>query len=298
MLKHITAVGEVLFDIYGTKKVFGGAPFNFIYHINKFGINSDFVTAIGDDNDGNDISKFLQDQKISLEYVKILPSISTGKVMVRLNKDKMPEYHIKKDVAYDHIELTKQEIDKILTTSTMIYFGTLCQRNETSRNTILSLLSAKKMNFCDINIRQNFYTKEIVETSLQHTDILKISKDELNVVNNLCFGNNLSLNESVKRLQDKYDISYIAVTEGEDGARLFSRNEKVKNKPPKINVIDTLGAGDAYSAMLAIGIQENVSIEKINELAVLFAGDVCSFKGALPQSHEIYDNYREKILHD
>lgn len=298
MQKHITAVGEVLFDIYGTKKVFGGAPFNFIYHINKFGINSDFVTAIGDDNDGNDISKFLQDQNMSLEYVKILPSISTGKVMVRLDKDKMPEYHIKKDVAYDYIELTEQEIDKILSTSTMIYFGTLCQRNETSRNTILSLLKVKKLNFCDINIRQNFYNKEIVETSLQLTDILKISKDELNVVNDLCFEKNLTLTENVKRLQDKYDISYIAVTEGEDGASLFSMNENVKNKPPKVDVLDTLGAGDAYSAMLAIGIQENISIDKINELAVLFAGDVCRFKGALPQSQEIYDNYREKIVND
>lgn len=298
MQKHITAVGEVLFDIYGTKKVFGGAPFNFIYHINKFGINSDFVTAIGDDKDGNVISKFLQDQDLSLDFVKILPSISTGKVMVRLDKEKMPQYHIKKDVAYDYIELSETEVEKILNKSTMIYFGTLCQRNDISRNTILSLLNGKKRNFCDLNLRQSFYTREIVQTSLKLTDILKLSIDELNIVNELCFNKSFSLTDNVKRLQDEFDISYIAVTQGEDGASLFTKNRSTVCKPYKIIVVDTLGAGDAYSSILAFGIQENIDIEKINSLAVEFAGDICRIKGALPQSSEIYDNYRERILNE
>lgn len=298
MQNHITAIGEILFDIYGTKKVLGGAPFNFIYHIFKFGISSGFITAIGDDQDGQDIKFFLANNEFPREHLKIIPGKQTGKVLVKLNKEKIPEYHIKNDVAYDYIGLSSEERKKILAKKGILYFGTLCQRENTSRNSIQELLNQNEINFCDLNLRHSFYSKEIIEHSLKRTKILKLSFDELRVVEKLCFNESFELKHAVKKLQCEYGVAVVAVTHGENGAELFSKDDHVISKPEKIDVVDTLGSGDAYSAILAIGILKNVELDKINRLAVSFAGDICRINGALPPSQEIYARYSELLIND
>lgn len=294
--KSITSIGEILFDIYGDIKTIGGAPFNFIYHINRFMDNTIFISAIGKDNEGKKIFNFLLDENISTEFIKINQTKPTGRVIVELNEDKIPEYNIKTDVAYDFIELSENEKNKILKTSQMIYFGSLCQRNEVSRKTIQSLFNTEALLFCDINLRQNYYSKKIIEDSLNSCNILKLNETELDLITNLCFKESQSYLKNVTNILTKYNIDYISVTKGNNGADIFSKNGSVSYKSEIINVVDTVGAGDAYSAILALGILNNIEIDKTNSLATSFAAEVCKQKGALINNSKIYDKYYKELL--
>lgn len=294
----ITSVGEILLDIYEDKKIIGGAPFNFIYHIHKFLGTSIFVSALGDDKEGRKIEKFLTEQNISKDFIDAIQSKATGRVIVKLNKDGIPNYEIERNVAYDFIHLTPQKKQKLIQISNLIYFGTLCQRSPVSRTTIQSLYNQNMLYFCDLNLRQNFYSNEIIEASLRSCNILKVNEEELKLVIKLFLGEELNLKRGVEKLQSKYEITYIAVTQGEKGASLFSKVKSSRIEPLKIKVVDTLGAGDAYSAILALGILNNIELNKINSLAVEFSSDICKVNGALPYNNEIYDKYREELLNE
>jgi fructokinase len=295
-MKRITSIGEILFDIYGTKKNFGGAPLNFIYHIQKIAGNANFVTAVGDDQDGRTILEFLEDHRFPLQYISIKKGVPTGNVLVKLSDSKVPQYQIKKNVAYDYISISENQKLSLIKNSGLIYFGTLCQRNIISRETIQSFFNSDLIKFCDLNLRQSFYTDKIVFDSLSAADILKLNNDELKVVCSMFSINSVKTAEAVKSLMKRFNIKYIAVTIGEDGAELFSRTGSAHYKVSKGEIIDTVGAGDAYSAILALGIINGHTIENINKLANEFASEVCSVKGALPMDEGIYESYRDHIL--
>lgn len=295
---YITSIGEILFDVYDGEKQIGGAPFNFIYHINKITGNTNFVTAVGDDEAGNEIMQFINKENISAKFIDIKKDVKTGEVLIELDKNKIPKFTIHKNRAYDYINLSQPEEDEIIAESELIYFGTLSQRNEVSRKTIHNLVSSSSQSMFDINIRQKFYTKETIEKSLAACSILKINEDELNLVAELCLGKRVGCYQTVQEIKAKYNIDFVSVTKGEEGAELFSNSETNFCKSPKVNVVDTVGAGDAYSAILALGLLNEIDIEKINFLAASFASEVIKRKGALIKDDEIYKNYREKLLNE
>ncbi|MCB0749207.1 MAG: carbohydrate kinase [Ignavibacteriae bacterium] len=292
----ITSIGEILFDIYKNEKQIGGAPFNFIYHINKFIGQGWFISAIGNDEYGKEIQEFQNKNKLSTEFVKIKNEKTTGKVIVKLNDNKIPQYEIKTNAAYDFIELNIESKIKILDNSDLIYFGSLAQRNSVSRETIQSLFPAKKYLFCDLNIRQNFYTKEIIETSLSACNILKINSEEMDLICNLFFSKSLPIKEGVNKIKSRFNIDFVSVTKGEEGAELFSNSKSVSTKAKNVNIVDTVGAGDAYSSILALGILNNLDLEKINNLATSFAAEVCKQQGALIKDDNIYSEYIKELL--
>lgn len=296
--KIITSIGEILFDVYEGEKQIGGAPFNFIYHINKIAGKTNFITAIGDDESGKEILGFLKSQYISSKYVDVKNNIATGKVLIELNENKIPNFTIYENTAYDYINLSNTEENEIISESKLIYFGSLCQRSEMSRKTIQNLVTSTNQSMFDINIRQNFYTKEIIESSLNACTILKINEDELKLIADLCLDRNEGYYQSVNKIKKKYNIDFVSVTKGEEGAELFSNTETSFCKSPKVNVVDTVGAGDAYSAILALGILNSVDTEKTNFLATSFASEVIQRKGALIKDEEIYKKYREKLLNE
>lgn len=297
-MRKITSIGEVLFDIYMNNKTIGGAPFNFIYHVNKITGNTNFISSIGNDNEGKTILNFLIDEGISTEYLIIDELNPTGKVIVNLNENKIPEYNIHTNVAYDFINLDDNQQKDIISESDLIYFGSLCQRHKISRNTIQTFFNKGVPLFCDLNIRQNYFSKAIIEESLNACSILKINEDELKLIENLCLYKSNGYKDNIKQIMQKYNIDFIAVTKGENGADLFSSKDFTTYKPNKKNIIDTVGAGDAYSAILALGILNNLNIERINILANLFAEEVCMQKGALLENKNIYNIYAEELKNE
>jgi fructokinase len=299
MLKnYISSIGEILLDEYENEKQIGGAPFNFIYHVKKLSGNVNFISAVGNDAEGKIILDFLKNENFPIDHIQVLEDKPTGKVIIGLNQNKIPQFDIRENAAYDFIELSAEVRNNIQKKSGLIYFGTLCQRNSISQNSINALIKTPVLKIYDVNIRQNFYTRKILETSLKACSILKVNEDELNLICTICLETNSSFYEKVKILMNKYKIKYLAVTKGNKGAELFSHSESNFCRTPKCNVVDTVGAGDAYTAILSLGIMNNLDLEETNYLAVSFASEVIKQKGALIRDEEIYDKFREKILNE
>jgi fructokinase len=294
-MEKITAIGEILFDIYPETKNLGGAPLNFLYHVQKLTGKGNIISCVGNDVLGNKVIEFLKSSRISTSYIQINHLHPTGVANVRLNKNKVPTFRIDENRAYDFIEITDKVNQLINKKTGCLYFGSLAQRNKVTRDTIKSLFGKKIKYFCDLNIRQKFYTKEIINKSLLNTDALKINIDELKLINKLLFGDRFSLEKDANKVLEKFNIELLAVTKGKDGSTLFTKNETDDYKTTLSGIVDTLGAGDAFAAVFCIGYLRKWKLNKINKLANDFASEICRIKGALPQTEKVYSKIKVKM---
>lgn len=291
-MPHITAIGEILFDVYDNYKKLGGAPFNFIHHIKILSGYGNFVSRIGNDEYGNEIMEFFGRKNISTQYLQKDIEHPTGRALANLDEKKVPHWEIEKNCAYDYIEMNKN-IENLIKDADCLYFGTLAQRNSVSRNTIQSLFNKGIKYFCDLNIRQQFYTKEIIEHSLKITNALKLNEDELILLNKLFLDVNYELISSAVRLKNDYNIDLLCVTCGEKGSYLFRDEEIDYYKPAVGKPVDTVGAGDAYAAILCMGFLNNWDLKKLNKKANDFAGKIVMIEGALPgDNDDIYTEFK------
>jgi len=202
----ITSIGEILFDIYPTYKRIGGAPFNFIYHIWKFTGKGSQISKIGRDNYGTEILTFLNKTGFDISAIQIDDKHPTGTVNVELDDNKIPSFVISPDTVHDNNALNKIIMDDFNHQTDLLYFGTLAQRNRISRNIIQSLWGKDKKYFCDVNLRQKFYSKELIQSCLTNSDVVKLNYDELKLIaefENHCENN---LEDSAKRLATKHGI--------------------------------------------------------------------------------------------
>ncbi len=292
-MKKISAIGEILFDIYPGRKTLGGAPFNFIYHIIKLTGSGNFISAVGNDAAGNEIIQFIRKNEINHGYIQIKEEYPTGAAVANLDENKIPHWEIKTGTAYDHI-LREPSLQKLLDEQTdCLYFGTLAQRAATSRDTIQSLLDSKRLKFfCDLNIRQNYYSKGIIEKSLSAANVLKLNTDELKLVNDLLINKPFDIVDLSKAIAGNYKIDLICVTMGEDGSYLISGDDVNLYKQSISNVVDTVGAGDAFAAILCLGYLSGWDIAKINKLSSEFASEIVMIEGALPKDDLIYEKFK------
>jgi fructokinase len=298
-MKRITSIGEVLFDVYPDGKRLGGAPFNFIYHIIKLIGKANFVSKIGNDQNGDEILQLLLERNISSEFIQIDKDHKTGIAKTKLNEKKIPEFIIEENVAYDFIELTSP-IEKLISEKTdCFYFGTLAQRSEKSRNTVQKLAANPNVKcICDLNIRQNYYSPRIIEQSLSAADVLKLNEDELALVNKLVIKSEVNKAEAVGKIMRSFNIELLCVTKGSSGAVLYKDGRENYYNIKNDKVVDTVGAGDAYASMLCIGYLMNWDIEKINKLASEFANDIVKVKGALPEDDAMYKPFKKIIMNE
>lgn len=290
-MKNITAIGEVLFDNYPEYKKLGGAPFNFAYHINKLMGNVNFISAVGNDEEGKEIINFMKQCGMNINHIQI-NNYRTGLVNVNLNNEKIPAFEILENRAYDFIESDKIKMSKDID---LFYFGTLAQRCSASRTAIQQLLINQRKVFYDVNIRQKFFSKEILNESLHKSDIVKLNKEELEVILDLFqFEKTNLIEQDSLKVINRFGIEILIVTLGKEGSIVFGDKISYQNK--KVNcVIDTVGAGDAYSAMFAASLLKNEDIDLCNKLAVEFAADICQVEGAIPSEDKIYESYLEKL---
>jgi len=293
-MKRITSIGEILFDVYPKFKKLGGAPFNFIYHIIKLTGDGHFISRIGKDENGKEILSFLNSRDISNKLIQIDEIHKTGEAIPTLNETKVPVWEIKKERAYDFIELTADVEEVIKDKTDCLYFGTLAQREETSRKTIRSLFNNNIKFFCDLNIRQNFYNKETLENSLNVSNVLKLNEDELKLISNIFTGKKYDVRGSALEITNKYNIELLCVTLGGNGSILFKEETQnhcdtnIKNE----EIVDTVGAGDAFAAVLCLGYLLRWDISKINHISSEFASEIVKINGALPDDDLIYQKFR------
>ena len=297
--KKITSIGEILFDVYEDQKTMGGAPFNFIYHVIKLTGNGNFISRIGNDDLGEEIKHFFIKKNLAVDYLQIDEIHKTGVAKAVLDDRKIPTFTIEENRAYDFIETTDSLINLVKNDTDCLYFGSLAQRNEVSKGTIRKLFNLAPVKFCDLNLRQNFYSKDVIQQSLEAANVVKLNSDELQIVNKFFNNNNFSRIDSIESLINKFSIDLLCVTEGENGAMLVNNNyesDQCKLKPD--NVVDTVGAGDAYAAVLCVGYLNKHDFRTINKLANEFAGEIIKVKGALPEDDEIYEKYKELLSNE
>jgi fructokinase len=290
-MKNITAIGEIIFDIYPRYKTPGGAPLNFIYHINKLTGNGTFISRVGNDTEGKEAIEFLRNSRLPITYIQTDKKYETGAALVNLDENKIPQWEIPSGRAYDFIEIPEGK-DEIIENTSCFYFGSLAQRMERSMRTIQSFFDKNMKYFFDINIRQNHYTKEILESSLDATDVLKVNEKELKLLHDLFIPGKFELNQAAIAIMKKFDIELTAVTLGDKGAWLFRETEFDFYKAVVNDIVDTTGAGDAYSAVLCLGYLKKMELNKLNKLASDFATEIVKIQGAIPRDDTIYEKYR------
>jgi fructokinase len=291
-MNRVTSIGEVLFDVYPGSKALGGAPFNFIYHIIKLTGTGNFVSRVGNDSAGNEILDFLKKKHISTEFIQIDNQHTTGESIATLNEQKIPSWKIKTPSAYDFIDLNDDIITLVNNKTDCLYFGTLAQREKITRRTIHYFYNQDIKYFCDLNIRQNFYTKDLIQECLAASSVIKINIEELHLINELLFNKSLDKNDASKRLLNEYQLELLCVTYGDDGAIIYKGENHNHYKLKAGNVVDTVGAGDAYAAILCIGYLQNWDIERTNKIASEFAGEIIKINGALPDELSLYEKYK------
>lgn len=277
----IIGIGELLWDMLPGGKELGGAPANFAYHANFFGANSTIISALGNDENGEEIELLLKENK--LKYSINTVHYPTGWVSVKLNNG-IPNYVIHENVAWDFIAL-KDEVIPVLQKADAICFGTLSQRSKVSFDSIheaIKLVPKTALKVLDINLRQSFYTKDIVEASLKCANVVKLNDEELMVLSGM-FHLPSNVDEACKQLLNQFNLKLLAFTKGAEGSILYAQNETSNYPTPKVKVVDTIGAGDSFTAAMVMGLLNGKQLKQIHKEASEHAAKVCTYKGATPK---------------
>ena len=275
----IIGIGELLWDILPTGKKAGGAPVNFAYHASREGVESYAISAIGNDILGDEIMREID--KIDINRVIERVNYPTGTVLVELN-DGIPNYSITEGVAWDYIPLT-EPMKELARKAHAVCFGTLAQRSQVSRNTIqtiLSLTSEQAYRILDINIRQHYYSKEIITNSLRSCNVFKINDEELLLLKELYEKQHLSDDDICMWLLKEFNLRFIILTAGADYSIIFSPETSSRIKTPKVKVVDTVGAGDSFTGAFIASIIDGKPLSEAHQAAVDRAAFVCSRAGA------------------
>ena len=284
----VVGIGEILWDILPSGKKLGGAPANFAYHAGELGCEAYIISSVGNDKLGNEILDILTTLGLSSHYIQIDECHPTGTVEVQLDNNGIPSYIIHKNVAWDYIKVNEKCLE-LMKNADAVCFGSLSQRSETSREAILKLLNNTNNNcikIFDINLRQNFYNREIIINSLAHANVLKLNELELSIVSDLLGINGGEESEKLLKLQKKYSLELIALTKGDCGSILFNGERISKHPGFKVEVLDTVGAGDAFTAAVAVGLIKKWDLDTINDFANKLGGYVCTQQGATPKIPE------------
>lgn len=279
----VVGMGEALWDVLPEGKKIGGAPANFAYHVSQFGLNSRVVSAVGDDKLGMEILDNFREKKLNA-MVEIVP-YPTGTVQVELDDEGVPCYDIKEGVAWDNIPYTPA-LEDLAKHTKAVCFGSLAQRSVVSRETINRFLDAMStentLKIFDINLRQGFYTKEILCNSFRKCNVLKINDEELVTVSRMFGYPGIDLQDKCWILLAKYNLKMLILTCGVNGSYVFTPGEVSFVETPKVEVADTVGAGDSFTAAFVASILSGLSIGEAHKLAVETSAYVCTQNGAMP----------------
>jgi fructokinase len=278
----VVGIGELLWDVFPEGKRLGGAPVNFSYHCHQLGATGYPVSAVGNDELGSEIRDVLVAKSLPDLFVAMDETHPTGTVQVTLENG-IPSYEICEGVAWDHIPMG-EKLETLARKTDAVCFGSLAQRNEVSRTTIHAFLGAMRpeaLRIFDVNLRQAFFSKEIIEASLVHSNILKLSDEELPVLAEM-FGIAGTVLEQLEALRTKFDLKLIAYTRGPDGSLLVAADETSDHPGCPGDAINSVGAGDSFTATLCIGLLNGKPLAETNDHANRVATFVCSQDGATP----------------
>ena len=283
----IAGIGELLWDVLPETEVIGGAPVNFAYHVTALGARGIPISTIGRDPRGEKALVELQKRGVDIAAISISDEFVTGYVSATVDEEGKATYSFPDEVAWDHL-MVNEYAENLRSVLDGICFGSLAQRSEHSRRAIhgfLDTLRPETVKVFDINFRQNFYSKQVIESSLRRTDILKLNEEELFILARL-----LELKGSSDKwlpaLIKLYRLEMAILSRGDSGSLLMTPEKSSEHSGIVTHVEDTIGAGDSFTAAATIGYLRGMALDDINEQANRIAAYVCSQRGGMPHVPE------------
>lgn len=288
--KVIVGMGEALWDILPEGKKIGGAPANFAYHVSQFGLESCVVSAVGNDDLGREILDSFKEKKLQC-LIETVP-YPTGTVQVEVDGAGVPQYRIKENVAWDNIPFTGK-LEALARRTCAVCFGSLAQRNAVSRETIIRFIDAMPKSkdtliVFDANLRQEFFSKDILDQSMKRCNILKINDEELVTISRLLNISETGFQDRCETLLRRYRLKLLILTCGVNGSFVFLPAGTMFFDTPKVEVADTVGAGDSFTATFIAGLLKGVPVAEAHQRAVEVSAFVCTRQGAMPALPEKY----------
>jgi fructokinase len=280
MARPVVGIGEVLWDLLPAGKQLGGAPANFAFHAGQLGAEAYVVSRVGDDELGREILARLDALGLNRDFVQSDPDHPTGTVDVRLDAKGVPSYVIYEDVAWDWITPTPRMLD-LARRADAVCFGTLAQRTPGNAGAIGKFLSSTRadcLRVFDVNFRQHYYDADTVRHPLALSNVVKLNEDEVPVLTAL-----LPKPVELRDFPRVFDLRVVALTCGPRGSVLFTKDGVFEHAGVPVDVVDTVGAGDAFTAALVMGLLAGRPLDEINDRANRLAAFVCSQPGATPR---------------
>jgi fructokinase len=283
-VKTIVGLGEILWDLLPSGRQLGGAPANFAYCSHLLGNRALVASRIGDDELGREVQAQLRSAGLSDEFLQVDGTRPTGTVQVEINSEGQPRFQIIQPVAWDFLEWT-QKWKSLAQSVDAVCFGSLAQRSPASRATILNFVDStgpEALRIFDINLRQRFYSDDIILSSLQRANVVKLNHEEVPVLAGILRfspSHELSL---CKQMLEKFDLQLVCITRGGNGSVLVDKNGSSEHQGFNVRVKDTVGAGDAFTAGLTHELLRGASLEKMNDTANRMGAWVASQSGAMP----------------
>ena len=282
-MPQVAGIGELLWDLLPEGRRIGGAPANFAYHVNELGVPATVVSCVGKDDLGKEIVNSIVGWKMDSRFVFELSDYRTGTVEVSLDVNGSPEYVINEEVAWDYLAWN-DEITKLAASVRAVCFGTLGQRAPASRSFIQQFLrktSPSCLRVFDVNLRQSYYDADVIRESLSLANVLKLNHEEAPVIARL-LGFSANTEQALSEIRKGFDLDLIALTKGGEGSSLLTRERVSEHPGLPTRVVDTVGAGDAFTASLVVGLLRGDDLETLNADANRAAARVCGHSGAIP----------------
>ena len=282
--KMVVGIGEALWDLLPEGKKIGGAPANFAYHVSQLGLSSCVVSAVGEDALGSEIQDNFSAKGLCT-HIGTVP-YPTGTVQVEIDQVGVPQYVIREGVAWDNIPFTA-DLKALAQRTTAVCFGSLAQRSSVSRATINRFIDEMPKEkdtliVFDVNLRQGFFTKEILDQSMARCNVLKINDEELIVISRLLGYPGTDLRSKCRALLQQYDLKILILTCGVNGSHIFTSGDISYQATPEVEVADTVGAGDSFTAAFVASIIRGKSVAEAHKRAVEVSAYVCTQAGAMP----------------
>lgn len=281
-MKKILGIGELVWDVFPSGKQLGGAPVNFAYFAKELGAEAYPVAALGKDELGDEAMDVLKPSGLSLDYIQ-RNDLPTSRVLVTTDAAGVPQYEIVENVAWDSLECDERILE-LASKADVICWGSLAQRSTVSRESVLRIVDAAPadcMKVFDINLRQNFYNREVIEESLKRADILKLNEDELPVVCDI-FSIEGEEKERILEIIRRFALKSLIYTQGAVCSEVYDAQGLVSRMDtPKVEVADTVGAGDSFTATYVTSLLQGKSPVEAHALAVRVAAFVCTQRGAI-----------------
>ena len=291
MMSTFLSIGEVLWDMLPAGAKPGGAPVNFAYHAQVLGANAAFVSAVGADSLGDDLIEFFRSIGLSVDLVQRIEGFPTGTVGVELGPGGQPKYTIHENTAWDRIACSPEALDYVRK-SDVVCFGSLSCRSETTRNTVRTILDhcrEETLKVLDLNLRPPFVEKKIMESLLSRANVLKLNDDEITVLADMFGCPQSEMIEQakwfLKKYGEQYGLRFLILTRGAKGSVLLKNDEVAEHSGfalSSVEIGDTVGAGDGFTAAAILGDLAGWPLDKINETANAYAAFICTQIGATP----------------